>query len=205
MSRSFQIARYGYGGTAFGGVDVFPGGPQFQSSDGYNIFFDTGKSAWAEGARAYGINYVGPSQAIVRAADQTWRKLAASSDLSDASFKDQMTSRMTGAIAAIDQLASAKDFFGHYTPQVTQQLVDRLNELKNLVKQVGAYQPAPPAPVSSGSSMTAGGVGSGSSNSDDGGFPWLYVGLGGAVLLVGTYFVFRRSSSVAGYRRRRRR
>lgn len=213
---SRQVGRFGAFGSAFGGLEVFSGGPSFEGGDSYNIFFDSGASRWAEGAKAYGITWAPPSTSIIRAAGQVWANIDAVGSEADVAFKEKTAAEMARLTKSIDQLAGSHDVFG-YNQSVTTQLAARMKELKTSVQRVAAYQvtptEAPPAlttrPSSSSGAATAAGRGSDLptvGGLDDGGFPWLYVGLGvGALLLLGGGYVLLKPSKMSGYRRRRRR
>lgn len=214
---SRHVGRFGAFGAAFGGLEVFSGGPSFEGGDSYNIFFDSGASRWAEGAKAYGITWAPPSTSIIRAAGQVWANIDAVGSEADLAFKEKTAAEMNRLTKSIDQLAGSHDVFG-YNQAVTTQLMARMKELKTSVQRVAAYQVTPteappaltrPSSSSSGAATAAGGGRGGLpmvGGLDSGGFPWLYVGLGvGALALLGGGYVLLKPSKMSGYRRRRRR
>lgn len=228
---SRQLARYGHMGNAlgaFGGIEIFSGGPQFTGSDSYNTFFADPKSNYAQNPAVKAAGYVALSNAIINKAGQVWASIDASANPDDAAWKDMMAAKMAKQISSIEPLAATHDLFGNYPTNITGQLLNAHKQLQASVKAVAAYQlkpqPAPSAdPITPTSSRNASSAGTANRNSSDphwdttsGGAgaqhgakdnTLLYVGLaaGAVLLLAGGIFVAKRRSSVAGYRRRSRR
>lgn len=227
---SRQLARYGHMGnalSAFGGIEIFGGGPQFTGPDSYNVFFADPNSAWAQNPAVKSLGYTALSNAVINRASQVWQSISASQNPDDATWKDQMMAKMTSQVSSIEPLAATHDIFGNYPTNITNQLINAMKQLQASVKAVAAYQlkpqPAPSAdPLATTSSRNASSAGTASRSPTDprwdttsGGAgvqgtednTLLYVGLaaGAVVLLAGGIFLAKRRSSVSGYRRRSRR
>lgn len=225
---SKQLARYGHMGNAlaaFGGIEIFAGGPSFTGADSYNTFFADPNSAWSQNPAVKALGYTALPMATINRASQVWQSIDNSQNPEDAAWRDMMAAKMAKQISSIEPLAATHDLFGNYPANITAQLINALKQLQTSVKAVAAYQLKPqPAPgaeplprASSGSAITAGTAsrnpadpkwdttsgGAGVAGEDN---TLLYVGLaaGAALLLAGGLYFARRRSSVAGYRRRRR-
>lgn len=180
------------------------------------------------------INYSPPSAALKNQATQGHIYLMAQAELGNVAAEKKLAdldSKLKAYLAQATTLAAAKDDrLGCGDKQARnwaaqQQLWESFVEIVKLMKQFATAPstvpalkevPLPPAtqsapPVRSTSSQlvtgpSAGIPGGAGDVPDEGGFPWLYVGLGvGGLLLIGGVVALSRRSSVAGYRRRRRR
>lgn len=229
---SRQLGRFGHMGNALGafgggGIAVFPGGPSFAGSDTPDVWFGTNPN-WNQA----GFNAL--SSGVLNQAGVAWAALQNAIADKDIAFLDSMKQALSNQMKDVDTYVGAHSVLG-YTQTAVDQGLNALKQLQTSVRKIAAYRvfvPPPDAAVtppgsalspstssipanSSAGSASRGGLpvpGDGTSGS---GGPqassdntMLYVGLGvGAVALLGGAFVLlkKRSSSVAGYRRRRSR